>query len=234
MVDGSGRRFVDEAQNGNDLGRALLNFEPQSFSYPHVPAWPSSTAAIAAPTRSAPSRRTRPTRTGWRGRAPSPRWPRRSACPAELEATVDRFNEGAARGEDPEHGRGSTAYDRFIGGLGPVDEAPYYALRVLPGCLGTKGGPRTDAHGRVLDRRRRAHPRLYAAGTPPRARSASPTPGRGDARAGARLRRAGWSRRRGGRMSGRAPIEVMPLGDVLVRAARRWPESIAVGSPTGG
>ena len=32
-------------------------------------------------------------------------------------------------------------------------------------------------------------------------------------------------------MSGRAPIEVMPLGDVLVRAARRWPESIAVAFP---
>ena len=108
--------------------------------------------------------------------APDPDWLARAGSvaalaeaigvpPAELEATVDRFNEGAARGEDPEHGRGSTAYDRFIGGLGPVDEAPYYALRVLPGCLGTKGGPRTDAHGRVLSiAAGEPIPRLYAAG----------------------------------------------------------------------
>jgi succinate dehydrogenase/fumarate reductase flavoprotein subunit len=62
-------------------------------------------------------------------------------------------------------GPGSTAHDRFIGGLGPADEAPYYALQVLPGCLGTKGGPRTDAHGRVLAiADGEPVPRLYAAG----------------------------------------------------------------------
>ena len=70
--------------------------------------------------------------------------------PAALEATVARFNEGAARGEDPEFGRGSFPYDRFIGDLGPLEEPPFYAFRVLPGCLGTKGGPRTDPDGRVL------------------------------------------------------------------------------------
>ena len=149
--------------------------------------------------------------------------------PAELEATVDRFNEGAARGEDPEHGRGSTAYDRFVGGLGPVDEAPYYALRVLPGCLGTKGGPRTDAHGRVLDRGRRAHP--ISTRRERRREPARPRLPRAGGRSGRRF--VGGAavpppRRTHER---RAPIEVMPLGDVLVRAARRWPESIAVRVP---
>jgi succinate dehydrogenase/fumarate reductase flavoprotein subunit len=62
---------------------------------------------------------------------------------------VARFNEGARRGEDPDFGRGSYPYDRFIGGIGPLDRGPYYALRVVPGCLSTKGGPRTDADGRV-------------------------------------------------------------------------------------
>ena len=166
MVDGSGRRFVDEAQNYNDLGRALLNFAPQSFSYPHVPAWLVFDSGYR---RAYPLGPLAPD-------APDPDWLARAGSvaalaeaigvpPVELEATVDRFNEGAARGEDPEHGRGSTAYDRFIGGLGPVDDGPYYALRVLPGCLGTKGGPRTDAHGRVLSiAGGEPIPRLYAAG----------------------------------------------------------------------
>ena len=82
-----------------------------------------------------------------------------------LEATVARFNEGAAHGADPDFGRGSFPYDRFIGDLGPLEQAPYYAFKVLPGCLGTKGGPRTDADGRVLSiTDGKPIPGLYAAG----------------------------------------------------------------------
>ena len=39
IVDGSGRRFVDESQNYNDLGRTLQDFDAATFSYRHVPAW---------------------------------------------------------------------------------------------------------------------------------------------------------------------------------------------------
>jgi succinate dehydrogenase/fumarate reductase flavoprotein subunit len=83
-----------------------------------------------------------------------------------LEATVARFNEGARRGEDPDFGRGSYPYDRFIGGIGPLEEGPYYALRVVPGCLSTKGGPRTDGDGRVrsIAGDGAVIPGLYAAG----------------------------------------------------------------------
>ena len=102
LVDASGRRFVNEAQNYNDLGRALLNFEPQSFSYPHVPAWLVFDSGYR---RAHPLGPLAPD-------APDPDWLARAgsvaalaetigAPPAELEATVDRFNEGAARGEDP-------------------------------------------------------------------------------------------------------------------------------------
>ena len=31
--------------------------------------------------------------------------------------------------------------------LGPIDEPPYYAVKVLSGTIGTKGGPVTDADG---------------------------------------------------------------------------------------
>ena len=49
-------------------------------------------------------------------------------------------------------------------GLGPIDEAPYYAVEVLAGTIGTKGGPVTDVNGSVLDLAGAPVPGLYAAG----------------------------------------------------------------------
>jgi 3-oxosteroid 1-dehydrogenase len=45
-----------------------------------------------------------------------------------------------------------------------LEEAPYYAIRVESGGLGTKGGPRVDTEGRVLDLDGDVIPGLYAAG----------------------------------------------------------------------
>ena len=88
-----------------------------------------------------------------------------------LAATMARFNSLAAAGVDEDFGRGAFAYDRFVGDqraphatLRPL-AAPYHAVRVLPGCLGTKGGPRTDDRGRVLAADGGGPiPGLYAAG----------------------------------------------------------------------
>ena len=166
IVNGRGVRFVDEAQNYNDLGRAFQNFEPTSFSFPNVPAWLVFDGRYRATYRLGPLSR----------RDPDPSWLARGETLAELaraidvpadalEATVGRFNDGAARGEDPDFGRGSFPYDRFIGDLGPLEQPPFYAFRVLPGCLGTKGGPKTDDAGRVLSITDGAPiPGLYAAG----------------------------------------------------------------------
>jgi 3-oxosteroid 1-dehydrogenase len=78
--------------------------------------------------------------------------------PARLRATVDRFNVLAASGVDGDFGRGSNAYDRYFGDprvkpnpcLGPLSKAPFYAVALYPGDLGTKGGLVTDEHARVL------------------------------------------------------------------------------------
>ena len=92
----------------------------------------------------------------------------------ELEATVARWNEHAVDGIDPDFGRGEARNDRWWGDpdegdtpqatVGPVDRAPFYAVRVYSGALGTKGGPRTDGNGQVLDVDGNPVVGLYAAG----------------------------------------------------------------------
>ena len=39
MVDSRGRRFVNEARNYNDVGRAMHAFDPTGFQYPAATAW---------------------------------------------------------------------------------------------------------------------------------------------------------------------------------------------------
>ena len=39
IVDGNGRRFADEGQNYNDMGRSLHAFDPGTYAFPRVPAW---------------------------------------------------------------------------------------------------------------------------------------------------------------------------------------------------
>lgn len=92
--------------------------------------------------------------------------------PAKLEAVVGRMNDYARTGKDPEFGRGDTAYDRNFGDfalspnpcLGAIGKAPFYAIPVNLGDLGTKGGLKADARARVLDQGGQPIPGLYAAG----------------------------------------------------------------------
>lgn len=93
--------------------------------------------------------------------------------PATLKATIDRFNEGARRGVDPDFNRGGRAYDNWLGdfhrkdgshSLGPIDEPPYYAAPVVPGDVGTYGGVVTDAQARVLREDGSVIEGLYATG----------------------------------------------------------------------
>ena len=92
--------------------------------------------------------------------------------PAGLAATIRRWNEGAARGEDPEFHRGTTAYMRLQGDpdqqpnptIAPITQGPFYAVEVVPGSFGTFAGLSTDAGARVL-KNGQPIPGLWAAGT---------------------------------------------------------------------
>lgn len=97
----------------------------------------------------------------------------RMGVPAEnLESTVERFNGFARAGEDLDFGRGRSRYDHYYGdprnkpnpSLGELNQAPYYAVKMVPGDLGTKGGVRTDPRARVLREDGSVIPGLYAAG----------------------------------------------------------------------
>ena len=92
--------------------------------------------------------------------------------PANLKATLERFNADAARGVDSEFDRGGPAYDRMYGDpsvtpnptLAPIVKAPFYALPIYGGDIGTNGGLVTDEKARVLDDRGAVIGGLYAVG----------------------------------------------------------------------
>jgi 3-oxosteroid 1-dehydrogenase len=93
--------------------------------------------------------------------------------PAKLIATTERFNGFARNGADTDFGRGDRAYDRWLGDrthgpvatLGTVEEAPFYAVPVVPGDVGTYGGVVTDSNARVLREDGTVIGGLYATGT---------------------------------------------------------------------
>jgi succinate dehydrogenase/fumarate reductase flavoprotein subunit len=165
MVNAAGRRFVDEALPYNEIGKAL-----------HAQAGKVHLVFDAA-------YRDRYPLPGLDREGPVPDWIAHGASlaglaarigvdPDVLENTVSRWNEGCASGADPDFGRGENAYERFCGdpairpngSIGPIDEAPYFAVEVLAGTIGTKGGPVTDTHGVVQGRGGDPILGLYAVG----------------------------------------------------------------------
>ena len=93
--------------------------------------------------------------------------------PDGLARTVEAYNRHARNGEDPEFGRGSTLYERAGGDpvqqpnpcVAPIETGPFYAVKIVPGSLGTFAGLHTDAKARVLTGSGEPIPGLYAVGT---------------------------------------------------------------------
>lgn len=180
-VNRNADRFVDEACGYDRFGNGML--EDQLKTGANTPCWLifdatfryKFTAGGIMPTALMPDSKI--PASWWDQyifRAPSVRElaQKIDLDPAKLEATVARMNGYAKTGVDPEFGRGGNAYDRNFGDpklkpnpcLGSIDKAPYYAMPVNLGDLGTKGGLKCDAQARVLDGNDRPIPGLYAAG----------------------------------------------------------------------
>ena len=175
-VTPEGRRFVSEADSYHDFMAALLAATPPGKA-PHC--W-----------LIADHRAQRRWGLGWSKPFPFPlRGAIRSgylkrgrtvedlaqACgipAAALRDTIQHFNSGAAEGRDPEFRRGESLYNRVQGDAGhgpnpslaPLETGPFYAVRIVPGSLGTFAGLKTDPLARVLDRQDRPVPGLFAIG----------------------------------------------------------------------
>lgn len=195
LVNQAGNRFVNEAAPYVDAVHAM--YDNHSEADPHIPAW------LIADQRY----RNRYVFAGLGPRQPFPgRWYQHGTVhragtlaelaqainipPEAIVSTVDRFNTFARSGIDKDFHRGESAYDRYYGDprnrpnpcLGPLDRPPFYAIKIVPGDLGTKGGLRTDARARVLREDGSVIAGLYAAGN-----AAAPVMGRTYAGPGATL-----------------------------------------------
>ncbi|GAA1851427.1 FAD-dependent oxidoreductase [Pseudonocardia ailaonensis] len=173
MVNAAGRRFVNEATDYHSLVGAFHHLDPNTFRYPNLTAWMVFDARhFRAYGFMGELIENDPT---WFVSSPTPEGLGAAlGVPAGvLAATIDRWNEQVDAGRDTDFLRGDSAYDTWWGDasrtgieqtLGRIDEAPFYAVPVGPGLLGTKGGPRIDPHGRVIGLDGTPVPGLFAAG----------------------------------------------------------------------
>ncbi len=77
--------------------------------------------------------------------------------PESLSATVARWNGYVDAGFDEQ-------FERHTSTLAKVETAPFYALRLYPGCVNCQGGPRRNVSCEVLDTAGEPIPHLYSAG----------------------------------------------------------------------
>jgi len=106
---------------------------------------------------------------------------------ASLAEAVAQMNQAAGTGHDAVFGKGSTAYNRYLGDpdhrpnpcLGPIAQPPFYAVRVFPGDIGTAAGMKTDTKARVLGRDGRPIEGLFACGNDMNSVMAGAYPGAG-------------------------------------------------------
>lgn len=205
IVNGDGKRFINEAAPYMDFGHAMI--EGQKSGVTHIPCWlitdhRSFNRYVVGGHLPIPKIPFAPVPTG--RKVPSAwlesgvvkaanSWDEMAVKigvpAAELRATAARFNELARKGHDDDFNRGDSVYDNYYGdatlpnpNLYPLGDPPYYAFRIVLGDLGTSGGLLTDEYARVLRPDRTVVPGLYAVGN-----TSAPVMGRSYAGAGATI-----------------------------------------------
>ena len=171
MVNPKGKRFADEAMNYVDLTRAMLAFDPTTYSLENVPAYLIFDSAYLSKYPVAKDRGEEAQKWLTRGETLIELAEKLGVDSQNLVATVAEFNKNAEAGTDPWFHRGESAYDRHWGDpsaphptLGRLARHPFYGVRMLAGDIGTKGGITADAVGRALDGEGEAIGGLYAVG----------------------------------------------------------------------
>ena len=172
-VDGTGQRFCNESNSYVEVGKAM-------YANKAVPCWMVFDEGYVGRYVSGANplkKRRLPEELIERGAVVRGdtigELARQIDVPADkLEHTIQRFNEFALKGLDPDFGRGQSAYNICLGdpgyrpnaALGPLERAPYYATKVYPADVGTCGGVITNEHAQVLDEQDQVIDGLYATG----------------------------------------------------------------------
>jgi 3-oxosteroid 1-dehydrogenase len=179
LVDQSGVRYMNE---GGSYELYCQNMRERNKTVPAIPSWAIFDARYAGlyPVGGVPITKYYQM---WRdaGYLKEAATPEELAAqigcdPATLRATIDRWNGFVDKGKDEDFHRGERAYDQWLGdpflspqpapvrSLGRIDQAPYYAVDVVPGDVSTYGGAITDSDGRVLRADGEPISGLYACG----------------------------------------------------------------------
>ncbi len=172
MVDCNGRRFTNESASYHDVGKAMQTCaavpafliadapflrcyglgQARPFPYPVKPMVDAG-YLVEAQTLDELARKL-------------------EIDPLGLAQTVARNNEMAKAGSDPDFGRGGNDYNLSLGDpehgpnpcLGEILQAPFYAVRLYPGDIGTLVGLQVNTSAQVLEGQDQPIPGLYACG----------------------------------------------------------------------
>ncbi|KHK90360.1 FAD-dependent oxidoreductase [Novosphingobium malaysiense] len=188
VVNGAGERYVNEAAAYHEFGQAMIRQHRES-GIPHIPSWviiddKSWRTYMFSGHFPLPKIPFSPVPTGqeippalikeglvqiassWEELAG------KIGVPADaLRKTAERFNALARKGRDEDFGKGDSVHDHYYGdprlpnpNLAEVIHPPFYAFKIHPGDLGTKGGIVTDEHARALTADGSVIAGLYAVG----------------------------------------------------------------------
>ena len=180
VVNARGERFLNESGPYPEFQQAM--FANHAATGGAVPAWIVFDADFRQqqpigpmmPGKAVPDSKLRKSWLGtvyWKGETLDELAAQIGVDPAGLKRSAARMTEFAQTGVDLDFRRGGNAFDRYYGdprrknpNLGPIAKGPFYAMKLLPGDIGTKGGLLTDREGRVLDEQGQVIEGLYCVG----------------------------------------------------------------------
>ena len=172
-VDSDGNRFADEAGLAMELHeqwRLTLHFDASRPSFPRIPTYivfddtlrkkgPLSMKSAVIPDYEWSQDNSKEIEKGWiiQGNTIKELAREISVKESALKGTVNKYNSYCKSGQDLEFGRRKEY-------LEPIEDAPYYAIKLYPCVLNTQGGPLRDEEARVLDYQGTPISRLYSNG----------------------------------------------------------------------
>ena len=167
VVDGLGKRFFNEAAPYLEFGDAMYRNHKETGN--SIPAWVVFDAHFRheyamgplMPGKIMPDSRASKSwfeTVYWKADTLEELSKKINVDAAGLADTVEKMNRYAQSGVDEDFDRGGNVFDRYYGDpkvkpnpcLAPITKGPFYAVKIHPGDIGTKGGLLTNDYGQVV------------------------------------------------------------------------------------